>query len=798
MTFIKQKARWVSPRLSAIAVMVSLGMSAAHADDALDMSFIQGGSSMNKAAWAALNSHYAPGRYLVDLILNGKDLGKYILDVPPSDSEALCLPDAWLVKAGVFINADYFKAGYDAARQCHVLTKGPSTQVDFDVTTQSLTLSIPQRGLSARPDNVAWDYGNTALRMNYNVNSSKGRNNNTTFGSADLKVNVGKWVVSSAASGSVGDGESNTTVAMFTASRAIQSLDADLLLGKTQVGTGLLGSTGTYGLTLMRNNSMRPGNLGYSPVFSGTANGNARVTLVQGNNTLYSQMMPPGPFAITDVPLYSSGDVTMTITEENGRVQTQVFPLSVIAGQLSPGQHEFSVSAGEPDDDSDLEGPLMSASYGYGLDKLTLRAGGVMHQRFHGVTGGVTAGLGLLGAVSTEGAWATRKYEHKPSQSGSKVQMAWNKQLESTGTGLRLSWSRALSEDFPDLSGFDPKELWQRDRKVRNTRDEWNAGISQGVGGLFSVSLTGWQRSYYQDSGKDTGLTGALSTQIHGVNVSVSASQSKSPQGDSNWSASMSVSVPFSLFDRRYSSSTSVSTSQDGGVGFNTGVSGDLTDRFSYGISSGRDSSGGVSSFLNGNYTGNRAMLGGSLSQSSSGGTSGSLSMTGSVLAMPAARSVMFSSTTGDTLAVVGVKDTPGVKVISGEGQTDSSGNLVVPLNSYDVNTVTLDAGTLPLDTEIGNTSQQVVPSSQAVVWMPFDVMKVHRYLLQLRQPDGAFVPGGTWAHNEKGTPLGFVAANGVLMMNIMEAPGKITLGSCIIPAGALKETEKLQQVRCQ
>ncbi len=43
----------------------------------------------------------------------------------------------------------------------------------------------------------------------------------------------------------------------------------------------------------------------------------------------------------------------MTVTGDDGRVQTQVFPLSVMAGQLSPGQHEFSVAAGIPDDDSD-------------------------------------------------------------------------------------------------------------------------------------------------------------------------------------------------------------------------------------------------------------------------------------------------------------------------------------------------------------------------------------------------------------------------------------------------------------
>lgn len=67
-----------------------------------------------------------------------------------------------------------------------------------------------------------------------------------------------------------------------------------------------------------------------------------------------------------------------------------------------------------------------------------------------------------------------------------------------------------------------------------------------------------------------------------------------------------------------------------------------------------------MNSALNMNYTGDRATLGGNLNQSDSGGTSGSVSLSGSVLAVPAARSVMFSQTTSDTVAVVGVKDTPG------------------------------------------------------------------------------------------------------------------------------------------
>lgn len=785
-------------RLSLLALMVAFSSGSVRAGEKLDMSFIQGGSRMDPAAWAALNSTYAPGRYLVDLSLNGQDLGKQVLDVTPQDSEALCLPDTWLAKAGVNIRADFFKDGYNAERQCHVLTKGQAARVDFDMSTQSLALTLPQQGLAAHAENVAWDYGTSALRVNYNLNASKGQNNNTGFGSADLKANVGHWVVSSTASGSTGDGGNSASIAMFTASRAIQALNADLVLGKTQVGDGLLGSTGTYGVTLTHNNSMRPGELGYRPVFSGIANGYARVTLTQGKNTLYSEMVPPGPFSVTDVAVYGSGDVTMTVTEANGQVHTQIFPLSVMAGQLSPGQHEYSVSAGRADDDSDLDGELVSASYGYGLGGLTLRTGGVLHQQYQGVNGGVVTGLGQLGSVSAEGAWAVRKYAHQPSQSGCKMQLAWNKQLETTGTGLRVSWSRTMTDEFPSLSGFDPKEVWLTDRKVRNTRDEWNAGISQGFGGLFSLSVSGWQRSYYHDTGLDRGLTGTLSTQMKGVSLNLGASGSQDTRGEQQWAVSASVSVPFTLFERRYSSNTTMSTAKGSGVGISTGVSGDLNDRLSWGVSGGRDSDGGMNSALNMNYTGDRATLGGNLNQSDSGGTSGSVSLSGSVLAMPAARSVMFSQTTSDTVAVVGVKDTPGVRVTSGDGQTDSDGNLVVPLNSYDSNTVTIDAGSLPLDTELSNTSQRVVPSNQAVVWMPFDAVKVHRYLLQVRQADGTFMPGGTWARDQKGTPLGFVAANGVLMLNVMDIPGNITLGGCTIPAGKLKETEKLQEIRCE
>lgn len=110
-----------------------------------------------------------------------------------------------------------------------------------------------------------------------------------------------------------------------------------------------------------------------------------------------------------------------------------------------------------------------------------------------------------------------------------------------TNTGLRVSWSRQ-SEEYEDMSSFDPTELWSQSNHGRRTKDEWNAGVSQPVGGLFSLSVSGWQRSYYpasmtgsyrysDDNGKDTGITGTLSTQIKGVSLNLAGPVHGTPGG---------------------------------------------------------------------------------------------------------------------------------------------------------------------------------------------------------------------------------------------------------------------------
>lgn len=795
--------RYKSFKISVIALAANFTLMPyiVYASSELDMSFIQGGSSIDKEAWSILNDEFIPGRYFVDVIYNDKKKGKQILDVTPDERKGLCLEEEWLRKSDVYIDISYFKEVYDASRKCYKLSDGKSTKAELDVSTQTLTLNIPQQGIAKKKETAEWDYGTSAFRINYNINASAGPSYSSAFSAAALKANIGNWVVNSTATlnSTLDKDEYDSSLDMFTATRAIRLLRADLAVGKVNAGDSLLGSAGLYGISLRRNNNMSSGNIGYRPIFSGIAHGPSRVTLSQDGRILYSEIMPAGPFSVTDVPLYSSGDVEMTITGEDGKRNVQVFPLTIMAGILSPGQHEFSIATGIADDHSYLKRAVLSAEYGYGIrNGLTLRSGVVINQYYQGVSAGVITSLGSLGAISADGAWSAAKYVSQESQIGSKARFGWSKQLESVGTGLRVNWSRTQNDKFTELSGFNPADVWLRNNKKRNVKDEVNIGISQPVNGLFSLSVSTWQRSYHNYSGKDAGLSGSFSTQFAGVNMNLGATASRNTNGKEDWAISTSFSIPFSLFEKRYTSTSSVTRNKGQGASFSTGISGSLNDKFSYGVNGGHDSNGANTSGVSMSYSGDKISLGGALNHTSDNGTSGSVSLSGSVLSVPAARSVIASKTMSDTVAVVGIKDMPGVKLTTGATEADANGNLVVALNSYDWNSITIDAGSLPTDVELTTTNKKVVPTDQAVVWIPFEPVRVKRYLLQVKKKNGDFVKGGTWARDSSNTPLGFVSNNGVLLINAVDTLGDITLGECQILGSKLKEVDKVQEITCE
>lgn len=765
----------------------------AQGEGVLNLEFLQGGGNAQAAEFLSENTRYFPGRYFVDVQVNGVAMGKQLLTITPEEHNQLCFSPAWLANVDVYLRPEFFASAYRTTDGCFALGTQPDTRVEFDVTTQSLLLTIPQAGLTKADESLDWEFGNNALRLNYNINANKYRNDVSYFGSTSLLANIGEWV----ANGSASVTKNNASLSFFTVSKALLSLQADIILGKTSVSAGELGGLSTYGATLSSNNSMRRQMQGYTPVFSGVATGSARVTLQQGNTVLYSELVPPGPFVIDNVTVLTGGDVVMTVTENDGYVTQQVFPITLINGQISPGEHEYSVSLGVIDNNNPEgtpTGALGAFSYGYGLEKLSLRAGALLGSKFIGITGNVTTQLGMFGSMSA-GVSATQSRYSEGDRQGQKSTLTYAKTFD-FGTSIQMSYNR-LSDQYDTLGEYNSLQYSDFARRQR-MKEDLSIGFSQPLWKGTSVSVNGWERRYWYQTDKQQGVTGNLSTRIGQVNLSVAGSYYKTGQ-DNQYSISTSVSIPFSIFDRNINSFASMSTGKLGGTSYSAGTSTMLTDKWAISASEswGGESTIGSQTNLWTSYDANLAQLSGQINHSSSG-TTGSGSMMGSIMYLPANNSVILSKNVSDTVAVVNVHDAPGVSLMNGLSKTDRNGNVIVPLSRYQLNTVTIDASTLPSNTELSITSKKVKPTGNSVTYLPFQSVQVKRYLLQVKGPTGEFMSPGVWATSESGTPLGFVANKGVLLINTVDALGTLKFPDCQVPASALTESNVLQEVKCE
>ncbi|WP_318514639.1 PefC/AfrB family outer membrane usher protein [Photobacterium leiognathi] len=777
--------------LFTVSILLACYNSALEAKE-LNLSFLQGGAKIDAAYWNSLNNKYIPGRYLVDLVLNDRSLGKSILTVTSEDKDSLCLSNEWLHDAGIAIEHQFYAKMFSTKRQCYVLENEPNSHVDFDFSTQRLRFSLPQKGLLRKSSiHSDWDYGITAVRLNYNTNASINELGGDVYGSTDIKANMGKWVATT----SMSVNQTDVDVPMVSATRALQKLNADLTLGKTFISNPLAGSTSLLGVGLTSNSAMLPNKQGYTPVFSGIARTNARVTLAQNGSTVYSEMVPPGPFEIKNANLLSSGDVTMVVTESDGSVSEQLFPLTIVPSMLSPDESEYGIFAGLREDEGreKLDGLLTALSYGYGFEKYTLKSSILLHRKYTNVGLGGVRGLGELGTFSAQGAYSYGKYNDGRKRSGAKLSLTYAKTF-SRDTSFQVASSHIL-EDYTEFSDFMPWQ--QQNEQHRKQKNQYELSLTHRLADDVNIRLSGWRRQYWSDNETNIGFNSNLSTRFEQFSLNLGSTYSKTGN-NKGYGISLSMSVPLDVFSRKYNSYASVNITDDGNMSMNSGISSTLNDNVDYSASVGFSHPNSDYTYsLQSTYRGDRILLNAQLSQSGENIT-GSASVSGSAIMLPTKDDIIFTRNTTDTIAIVNVEDTKGVKFMSSPYPTNSKGNAIVPISGYNINNITLDGSTLPGNKELLQTNATIIPTSGAVVYMPFGSITVKRYLLQIKDKNGNFIPNGTWAISATGVPLGFISQYGVLFINSIDKPTGLLLGSCEISGSEIKDTSELQEVVCE
>ncbi|WP_435249450.1 fimbria/pilus outer membrane usher protein [Vibrio sp. nBUS_14] len=420
--------------------------------DEFDFSFLNGTNQENAYLIENLSKNIIPGSYVLDVNLNNKYIGRRKITIDENDKDDICFEDDWLQSINFEINDVFYRGVLNIDDYCFYLNKELNTTVDFDYTTQSINFIIPQLGFGKEDkEQSSWDNGVGALRLNYNVNAFASETSTDIYSILDLKGNISDWVLSGSASLSNGD----FYPSIGSAARPIKSLESDLIVGKMFTNSDILNGFGLTGLGLRKNTAQSGFDYGYKPIFSGTANSQALVSIIQNGVLIHSEVVSPGPFEIKNVSLLSSGDVSLVVKEKDGKETTRNIPLTISATMINPGDYDFDLYSGVRDegDGQGLEGVFLSGSYGYGFEGLTLKGSTILHRNYFGLGFGFYKQLGHFGNIDIESSYSYSNNSLNKSEEGTSLSLTYEKAFNAHRRFV-FSSDHYLSDRYIDFSSF--------------------------------------------------------------------------------------------------------------------------------------------------------------------------------------------------------------------------------------------------------------------------------------------------------------------------------------------------------
>ncbi|WP_153069419.1 fimbria/pilus outer membrane usher protein, partial [Escherichia coli] len=163
-------------------------------------------------------------------------------------------------------------------------------------------------------------------------------------------LNVGAWRFRNNSSLSKQTGQKEQWNPISTwAETDIASWRSRIQIGQSNTNNNVFDSFQFRGAQISSVPEMLPDSRrGYAPVVRGVANTNARVEVRQNGYTVYSTVVPPGPFALTDIsPSTLSGDLAVTVIEADGSRHSFTLPYSSVPNMLRDEIWEYQVTAGK-------------------------------------------------------------------------------------------------------------------------------------------------------------------------------------------------------------------------------------------------------------------------------------------------------------------------------------------------------------------------------------------------------------------------------------------------------------------
>lgn len=742
----------------------------------------------------------APGTYRADVYLNQKWLANTDILMIRRTAETTTRPclDPELVRL-LQIEAPAGHGGpessaqsNDASSRCRywdqILGAG---QADFDLSTQSLQISVPQAylkkmGTGSIPEEML-DDGITAGSISYQFNTYHGSGSQGQSQSAYLGLNnsfnMGAWRFRNQGSFQQSSGGTHYQKIANYVNRDIFSIKSQISLGQIFTEGQLLSSFGLEGIKLSSNNQMLPeSERSYGPVIRSEARSNAKVKVAQAGLVIYETVVPPGPFVLTDLhPVGMGGELEVTITESDGSQRSFNVAYSSMATLVPSGQWRYSAAIGRvTNSETPIHASQLTVQFGLN-DHWTLNGAAIISEQYSAVLTGAGASS-PYGTLMVNALASQFRLKDKLNVQASGLNYSWSKSIDSIRSNISLQGQHYSSTRFHGL-----QEAVSLMNSARNTSsDNWvgtrprniiQGNLSRQIGSTSTFFLTASRTDFGSRRSPSTGFqlsyTGRTNLGIFNINAG------REYSGDSKRSVTTRFSIGLTLpIDHLFGlpayanslyqyDSKSGASSQLGALGsFGEDMEGN------YNLSVTKNQSGTQSS-ANLGYRNSFSQIGFGL-MSGRGQTQASLTSTGAVVIH--AGGVTLTPSLGDTIGLAWIEGGQGSRITGlPSGMADRQGYLVVPfLMPYNMNTVDLDLTHASPNLELNDTSAKTAPTTGAIVHLKFTKSLSTTVMIKTRLPNGKNLPFGAAVTNEARQQVGVVGQSGRLLAQVTQKSGKL------------------------
>lgn len=691
----------------------------------------------------------------------------------------------------------------------------PQATTHFDFQTMRLDISVPHKWVHKRPRNwtppTLWDDGITAGLLNYAFSGTEGQGRYGRSSSHYLRlnsgVNAGPWRLRDERTMTEYSGASQHRRewrhGRTWLERGIRDWRSTLTVGDTTTDGGIFDSVSLRGAALATNDNMYPDQeRGYAPVIRGVAMSNARVSIRQNGYVVYETNVAPGEFAIDDInPMYSSGDLEVTVTEADGGVRMFTVPCATLPNLLREGRMKYALSAGRLQSYSrgDATHPTviqgtLSRGLPYGI---TVFGGGQYSRHYQSALLGSGINMGALGAFSADITHADSTLADGSRHQGQSVRFLYSRGFSATGTTFQLAGYRYSTRGFYTLEESSRTLMrgWrgeqQRDAAGRllprpvsdwydlkdNRRERMEVSISQQVGGASSLSLTGSRQTYWHSQGASTTLQAGFSSALGPVSYSLSYSEGHGvSSGHTGRNVNLSLSVPLEALFGEHGKAVyaSYSAGQDrrGHISQQTSLSGTALEQnnLNWNVSQSHSRQGDSGSLRLG-YRGAYGDVSAGYSQGRDYRQTSYDAQGGLVLHRGG---LTAGQPLGNTSVLVSVPGAAGIPLEGGGGvRTDWRGYALQPwAGEFHENRVALDVAHMDTQTEVDEPVTRVIPTKGAIVRAEFAAKSGLRVLMTLTR-DGKPLPFGTTV--SAGTSTGITGDDGQVFLSGLARSGTLS-----------------------